>query len=130
MASARDVESPPLSYAPLPSGEGDDRLTSGDSRSRKRLLCAALAPAVLFAVAATVVILSSGTGPDLDPRPAVPDPVLVMDRGVAEGVSSKSSGAGTGLLGSLGPYPWTNKMLSWQRTGFHFQPEKNWMNGR
>ncbi|GAB4825933.1 hypothetical protein Ancab_008801 [Ancistrocladus abbreviatus] len=27
-------------------------------------------------------------------------------------------------------YPWTNSMFSWQRTAFHFQPEKNWMNGR
>lgn len=77
------------------------------------------------------MILSSGTGPDLDPRPAVAEPAGLADRGIAEGVSSKSSGAGSrsGLLGSSGPYPWTNKMLAWQRTGFHFQPEKNWMNG-
>jgi hypothetical protein len=26
-------------------------------------------------------------------------------------------------------FPWSNKMLQWQRTGFHFQPEKNYMNG-
>lgn len=25
--------------------------------------------------------------------------------------------------------PWTNEMLSWQRTSYHFQPQKNWMNG-
>ncbi|KAL1816339.1 hypothetical protein DCAR_0520725 [Daucus carota subsp. sativus] len=25
-------------------------------------------------------------------------------------------------------YPWTNDMLSWQRTSYHFQPQKNWMN--
>lgn len=24
---------------------------------------------------------------------------------------------------------WTNAMLSWQRTSFHFQPQMNWMNG-
>ncbi|XP_050228908.1 acid beta-fructofuranosidase-like [Mercurialis annua] len=24
--------------------------------------------------------------------------------------------------------PWNDAMLSWQRTAFHFQPEKNWMN--
>lgn len=46
-------------------------------------------------------------------------------RGVAQGVSEKSfrqfsSGSG---------YPWTNAMLSWQRTSYHFQPQKNWMNG-
>ncbi|GAB2294118.1 Beta-fructofuranosidase, soluble isoenzyme I [Dionaea muscipula] len=27
-----------------------------------------------------------------------------------------------------GTFPWTNVMLSWQRTGYHFQPQKNWMN--
>ena len=26
-------------------------------------------------------------------------------------------------------YPWTNDMLRWQRTGFHFQPEKNFQAG-
>jgi hypothetical protein len=26
-------------------------------------------------------------------------------------------------------FPWSNAMLQWQRTGFHFQPEMNWMNG-
>lgn len=26
-------------------------------------------------------------------------------------------------------FEWNNTMLSWQRTAFHFQPEKNWMNG-
>lgn len=26
-------------------------------------------------------------------------------------------------------YPWTNEMLRWQRTGFHFQPLKNFMSG-
>lgn len=42
------------------------------------------------------------------------------------GVSEKSNrrfGARTAS------YPWTNNMLSWQRTAFHFQPQKNWMNG-
>ncbi|VAI68177.1 unnamed protein product [Triticum turgidum subsp. durum] len=36
-----------------------------------------------------------------------------------------------GLLGAGGDadgFPWSNAMLQWQRTGFHFQPEKNWMN--
>ncbi|TVU15057.1 hypothetical protein EJB05_38559, partial [Eragrostis curvula] len=48
-------------------------------------------------------------------------------RGVVEGVSEKSTAP---LLGSaLEGYAWTNAMLSWQRTAFHFQPPKNWMNG-
>ncbi|XP_064965529.1 beta-fructofuranosidase 1-like [Musa acuminata AAA Group] len=46
-------------------------------------------------------------------------------RGLAEGVSEKSSAA---MLRSSPSYPWTNSMLLWQRTAFHFQPQKNWMN--
>lgn len=46
------------------------------------------------------------------------------DRGVKEGVSAKNLGR------TLGPaYPWTAKLLDWQRTAYHFQPKKNWMNG-
>lgn len=44
-------------------------------------------------------------------------------RGVSEGVSAKSGPI-------YGPaYPWTAKLLAWQRTAYHFQPKKNWMNG-
>jgi beta-fructofuranosidase len=54
---------------------------------------------------------------------------VAATRGVAEGVSEKSNAPA--LLGGVGgAYDWTNAMLSWQRTAFHFQPEKNWMNGR
>ena len=46
-------------------------------------------------------------------------------RGVAEGVSAKSNQ----YLSHKASYNWTNAMLSWQRTAFHFQPQRNWMNG-
>ncbi|KAM3263611.1 acid beta-fructofuranosidase 2, vacuolar [Capsicum annuum] len=49
----------------------------------------------------------------------------MVERGVAEGVSAKSHGH---FLGAR-PFPWTKNMLIWQRTSFHFQPKKNWMNG-
>jgi len=51
-------------------------------------------------------------------------------RGPAAGVSEKTSGASGVLLGEGGgnAFPWSNAMLQWQRTGFHFQPQKNWMN--
>ncbi|CAJ1928345.1 unnamed protein product [Sphenostylis stenocarpa] len=45
-----------------------------------------------------------------------------FSRGVSSGVSWKSS------FNNDESYPWNNTMLSWQRTVFHFQPEKNWMN--
>uniref|UniRef100_A0ACD5V6B5 Uncharacterized protein n=2 Tax=Avena sativa TaxID=4498 RepID=A0ACD5V6B5_AVESA len=50
---------------------------------------------------------------------------VAASRGVAQGVSEKSTGPA--LLGG-GAYEWTNAMLAWQRTAFHFQSEKNWMN--
>ncbi|PKI37575.1 hypothetical protein CRG98_042046, partial [Punica granatum] len=59
--------------------------------------------------------------------PWPPVDAVSISRGKTEGVSEKSNGAFLGT--NYGPpYPWTNNMLSWQRTGFHFQPEKNWMN--
>ena len=51
-----------------------------------------------------------------------------VPRGVAEGVSAKSNPSLSGHHGVS--YNWTNAMLSWQRTAYHFQPQKNWMNGR
>lgn len=47
----------------------------------------------------------------------------VVSRGRKEGVSEKVFSASGGVS-----YPWTNDMLTWQRSGYHFQPEKNWMN--
>lgn len=45
-------------------------------------------------------------------------------RGVAQGVSAKSNPT---LFQNVS-YNWTNAMFAWQRTAFHFQPQKNWMN--
>ncbi|TXG70706.1 hypothetical protein EZV62_005641 [Acer yangbiense] len=50
----------------------------------------------------------------------------VIPRGVAEGVSAKSNPS---LFDHEVSYNWTNAMFSWQRTSYHFQPIKNWMNG-
>ncbi|VAH49964.1 unnamed protein product [Triticum turgidum subsp. durum] len=51
---------------------------------------------------------------------------VAASRGAVQGVSEKSTASA--LLGG-GAYDWTNAMLAWQRTAFHFQPQKNWMNG-
>uniref|UniRef100_A0ACD5UCI6 Uncharacterized protein n=2 Tax=Avena sativa TaxID=4498 RepID=A0ACD5UCI6_AVESA len=53
---------------------------------------------------------------------------VAASRGVAQGVSEKSTGPALLGGGGRGAYEWTNAMLAWQRTAFHFQPEKNWMN--
>uniref|UniRef100_A0ACD5UU21 Uncharacterized protein n=2 Tax=Avena sativa TaxID=4498 RepID=A0ACD5UU21_AVESA len=52
---------------------------------------------------------------------------VAATRGVAQGVSEKSTAPAL-LGGGRRAYEWTNAMLAWQRTAFHFQPEKNWMN--
>ncbi|KAK9144411.1 hypothetical protein Sjap_004314 [Stephania japonica] len=54
-------------------------------------------------------------------------PIDTVSRGSPEGVSEKTFRLFSGAGGES--FPWTNAMLYWQRTGFHFQPEKNWMNG-
>ncbi|XP_019414171.1 PREDICTED: beta-fructofuranosidase, soluble isoenzyme I-like isoform X1 [Lupinus angustifolius] len=51
--------------------------------------------------------------------------IALLGRGIGEGVSAKSNPS----LNSYNvSYDWTNAMLSWQRTAFHFQPQNNWMN--
>nr|AFU25742.1 soluble acid invertase 2 [Rhododendron hybrid cultivar] len=59
------------------------------------------------------------------PSMPVPDSLMPPSRGVAQGVSEK---AVREFSGSGPVFPWTNAMLAWQRTSYHFQPEKNWMN--
>ncbi|KAH7841000.1 hypothetical protein Vadar_024352 [Vaccinium darrowii] len=55
----------------------------------------------------------------------LPEKLLPQSRGVAQGVSEKTF---RDFSGEHAVYPWSNDMLAWQRTAFHFQPEKNWMN--
>ncbi|KAJ7944773.1 Acid beta-fructofuranosidase [Quillaja saponaria] len=50
-----------------------------------------------------------------------------ISRGPSEGVSEKTNGLFVGI--NVESFPWSDSMLSWQRTAYHFQPEKNWMNG-
>ncbi|KAK4350742.1 hypothetical protein RND71_030055 [Anisodus tanguticus] len=47
-------------------------------------------------------------------------------RGVSQGVSEKTFRDVSG--GASVKYAWSNVMLTWQRTAYHFQPQKNWMN--
>ncbi|TYH07038.1 hypothetical protein ES288_A08G200500v1 [Gossypium darwinii] len=49
--------------------------------------------------------------------------------GPAQGVSEKTSRVRAGVPRNILPEPLNSTMLEWQRTAFHFQPEKNWMNG-
>ncbi|XP_042378263.1 beta-fructofuranosidase 1-like [Zingiber officinale] len=98
---------PPLLHRPSPS-------------SKKKLLwCLSVAGASAVLL---LCLLSPRNTNGVEPGKAQNLPV---SRGPAAGVSEKSTGS---RLFSDSSYPWTNNMFLWQRTSFHFQPEKNWMN--
>ncbi|WVZ86538.1 hypothetical protein U9M48_033299 [Paspalum notatum var. saurae] len=96
------------------------------------VLPAVVSAVLLLVLAAVTVLVSQHAGVPAAGVVGGPDDAAVAvevasSRGVAEGVSEKSTAP---LLGAaLRDYSWTNEMLAWQRTAFHFQPPKNWMNG-
>lgn len=131
--TAGDVEDVaiPCSYAPLPDEEEYASSPSNSNqglahrKSLRVLLPISFCSLLLLALA---VLLSQSNPPDAVVEDGIPTPsdhTIPLQRGVAEGVSEKSVRS---LLRGSSPYPWTNQMLSWQRTAYHFQPEKNWMN--
>ncbi|RCV04471.1 LOW QUALITY PROTEIN: hypothetical protein SETIT_1G004600v2 [Setaria italica] len=125
----------PYSYSPLPAADAASGEVSGTGRARggrRRPLCAAalvLSAALLLAVAALAGVVRIAP-----PRPMPAPAARMSSRGPEAGVSEKTSGASSsGMLlgggeGGGNAFPWSNAMLQWQRTGFHFQPQKNWMN--
>lgn len=124
-------------YFPIPDGTQP----TGSPPSQRRLLRKIILPAVsgiLLVVLAVALINSPAESPKIV-RPeegenvvslsetAKPEILRPSSRGVSAGVSEKVNLI---AVDSRTPaYPWNNSMLSWQRTAFHFQPEKNWMNG-
>ncbi|VAI52880.1 unnamed protein product [Triticum turgidum subsp. durum] len=141
---ARDGGSAPLpcSYAPLPE-DAEAAATVGRTRRTAGPLCAALllaTAAVLLVVAALAGVRFAGQPPAggivvMSGHETTADaaPMSASSRGPESGVSEKTSGAaahGGMLRADAGgnAFPWSNAMLQWQRTGFHFQPERNWMN--
>lgn len=110
-------------YSTLPSSD------HGPKKSSARLWSLAQVAAMLVLVLVAALLFWPRPRPRSESggrRPPVPHPEHEgVSRGAKEGVSEKSTGS---LIGSGGAYNWTNSMLHWQRTAFHFQPEKNWMN--
>jgi len=120
----------PYAYSPLPAADAASAEVSGSANGRRRPLCAA---ALVLSAALLLLAVAALAGVRIAP----PRPIAVGEtaaaarsRGPAAGVSEKTSGASGVLLGEGGgnAFPWSNAMLQWQRTGFHFQPQKNWMN--
>ncbi|KAF3433138.1 hypothetical protein FNV43_RR24240 [Rhamnella rubrinervis] len=118
-------------YTPLP----EHPSLAGPTATRRRPFkgFAVVIVSALFLVSMVALIMNQSQKP-LE-KPAEKDglsPLMSKNRsfseqprGVAQGVSAKSNPS----LSEELSYNWTNAMFSWQRTSFHFQPERNWMNG-
>ncbi|CAL5026240.1 unnamed protein product [Urochloa decumbens] len=107
---------------------------AGQRRRPPSTVLPAVVSAVLLLVLAAVGVLAlqhvdvhGGAGDDVAAGRVVE---VAATRGAAEGVSEKSTAPllGAGSAAAVKDYAWTNAMLAWQRTAFHFQPPKNWMN--
>ncbi|MFS8032440.1 putative beta-fructofuranosidase [Helianthus anomalus] len=135
MASSSDLENPnassalPYSYTPLPDGEqtAEPAVVLHPKKAVAILVCAFLSVGFLVAlIGNSGPLLPKNLNTNVAPSTvATPAKTTPLSRGVDKGVSEK---AFRPKLGADNSFPWSSNMLDWQRTGFHFQPEKNWMN--
>lgn len=112
-------------YTPLPDGSNP----TADPVTRRRYIKACLAVISGILAISLFLALIDYRGSDNVNAGSLsakkPEYLQPPTRGPAAGVSEKVN---LGFSGNLQSFPWNNSMLSWQRTAFHFQPEKNWMN--
>ncbi|KAE9451615.1 hypothetical protein C3L33_16481, partial [Rhododendron williamsianum] len=134
MLTPNDLENA-TPYTPLPD-------SAASSANRRRLIkgLAGIFLSVLFLSLLIVLIFNQDPQPSPDKDnendqptsspliPMSPEKLMPPSRREAQGVSWKTFRDFSGEDSEY-EYPWSNAMLAWQRTAFHFQPEKNWMNG-
>lgn len=127
------------SYAPLP-GEDPSAAVPPPTHRRPFKGFAVIFSSVIFLLSLVTLVINQGPVSPPKTVPEQPDhhhqyrPASTssetrsfsVPRGKLEGVSAKSYPH----FSEEASYNWTNAMFSWQRTAFHFQPEKNWINGR
>nr|BAF35858.1 Soluble acid invertase [Pyrus pyrifolia var. culta] len=125
------------SYAPLP-GEDPSAAVPPPTHRRPFKGFAVIFSSVIFLLSLVTLVINQGPGSPPKTVPEQPDhhhqyrPASTssetrsfsVPRGKLEGVSAKSYPH----FSEDASYNWTNAMFSWQRTAFHFQPEKNWIN--
>lgn len=117
LGDVEDEASIPSSYTLLPSHP--------DTPQRRPLSgIVGIIASVMFLTSLVGLIYKQGPESPVMHPPHSPQKLDPPSRGVSEGVSEKSFRP---FLGDC-PYNWTEAMLAWQRTAYHFQPEKNWMN--
>nr|ACC93585.1 beta-fructofuranosidase [Solanum tuberosum] len=114
--SSYDPENSASHYTFLP-----DQPDSGYRKSLKIISGIFLSSFLLLSVAFFPIL--NNQSPDLQSNSRSPAP---PSRGVSQGVSDKTFR--DVVNASHVPYAWSNAMLSWQRSAYHFQPQKNWMN--
>ncbi|KAL2472000.1 Acid beta-fructofuranosidase 3 [Abeliophyllum distichum] len=112
----------PSPYIPLLDSGRDPSRGPSKRRRPSRVVILLLAGLLAAALLVAVALNYKGSGESAVNRPEKTVPAVA--RGVTEGVSAKSFAP---LLGAL-KSNWTNKILAWQRSAYHFQPKKNWMN--
>ncbi|KAJ8437806.1 hypothetical protein Cgig2_013725 [Carnegiea gigantea] len=131
------VDSPnsglPYSYAPLLNGDepnGSGRVRGRANKIGLIILSGLMVSALLFSLldynAKSNVIQREPTKEGLQESDDVP---MKVSRGKDHGVSEKTNGLSLKGLRSPNYFDWNDLQLTWQRTSFHFQPQKNWMNG-
>lgn len=124
----------PTSYGPLPDGPSNGAPVNRRQEKKLLIFSGLLAIALLAAILNTWkpnfhaiqngYLLSSSSK---EPKDTKAQKLVPLSRGKPVGVSEKSNRLPVDP--NFPDFPWNNSMLSWQRTAFHFQPEKNWMNG-
>lgn len=131
MAPSLPLRHSPEASSPLLSSPSE----CSDHRSPRRPRLHALLLSSALTLLAVVVVFCGGAGGRHETITKLrPGSVSAVSRGRAAGVSEKSSrgllsAEGGGAGGGDDSFQWTNDMLQWQRTGFHFQPLNYWMNG-
>ncbi|XP_041995547.1 beta-fructofuranosidase, soluble isoenzyme I-like [Salvia splendens] len=110
-----DVEGAAAAYAPIPAGPEAERPKT------KKLFFLSILFTSIFLI---LLIINQKPTPQAE-KLDVSIAKIPPSRGVAQGVSEKVF---RGVSGGNLSFAWSNAMLSWQRTAYHFQPQKNWIN--
>ncbi|KAK1409204.1 hypothetical protein QVD17_35729 [Tagetes erecta] len=116
------------SYSPLPDADNHHHHPPSSQRRRPVVLLSGIFISMLL-FSSLIAFINQYSDPHVDEfsGDGTSSPGRHISRGVSQGVSEKSNiQLSSSDVEEI--YPWTNAMLSWQRTGFHFQPPKNWMN--
>lgn len=118
-------------YTPLPDGDNapSSSVSPATQNGRRRSLKSVLVLSGILAVGLIIGMMFLFKSV-VNEATSLPEKIERSEpRGVPEGVSMKSFRRPLLGMEPSADFPWNSNALSWQRTSFHFQPAKNWMNG-